>query len=72
MVVAVILGSIGGGVSLLAAIIYVGKSVFKQVDSTDKNTEAITELSKQLSKVLYQLGRLDTRVTVLEDRANRR
>jgi hypothetical protein len=72
MVVAVILGSIGGGISLLGAIIYVGRSVFKQVDSTDKNTIAITELSTQLSKVLYQLGKLDTRVTVLEDRTSRR
>lgn len=66
------LGGIGGILAVLTAIIYIGRGVFRQVNATEQLTSAVAELSKTVRELQGTLGSHETRITVLEDRLNRR
>lgn len=66
-----VLSSVGGVISLIAAITYVGRSIFKQVDSTDRNTSAINDLSTNLKNIIDRLNLVERDVAVLKDRDKR-
>jgi len=69
--IALILSSAGGVIALITAIIYVGRSIFKQVDSTDRNTTAINDLSTNLKNIMDRLNIVERDVAVLKDRDKR-
>jgi hypothetical protein len=43
------------------------RAIFKQVNATEKNTTATEDLTEKVSSLSAKFGRLDTRVTILED-----
>lgn len=65
------LGSAGGIVAVIGGVVVVARGIFRQVSSTDANTEAIRELSGKIDKLTAQQNGLITRVTVLEERTRR-
>lgn len=68
---AVILSSIGGLISLAGAVVFISRAIFNQVNSTDKNTAAIKELSGKIEVVIYRVNGYETRIAILEDRIKR-
>jgi methyl-accepting chemotaxis protein len=71
MVALAVLGSIGGVVALITAITLIARGIFKQVSSTEDNTQAVKDLTKAVGELKDLIAQLQTRVAVLEDRNKR-
>jgi hypothetical protein len=67
----VILTSAGGLVTVTGAITFIGRGIFRQVAATDRNTDAMRDLSKQVQQLRTMMNGHETRLTVLEDRIKR-
>jgi hypothetical protein len=62
-----ILSSLGGATAFFVLIWVIIRGVFKLVNSTEDNTEALTKLTNNLDTMNTKIIQLDTRTTVLED-----
>lgn len=65
------IGGIGGFVILLAAIVGVGRAIFRQVSATEDNTQAVKELTTQVGSLKNMYQDHETRISILEDRVKR-
>jgi hypothetical protein len=66
-----ILGSLGGIVALIGLVAVVVRAIFKQVNSTDANTDAVRDNTAQIKEILNELGDIKTRLAIVEDRQKR-
>jgi hypothetical protein len=69
-----ILASLGGATGILAiitAIIVIGRGIFKSVDAIQDLTKSVAELTQTVTELKNILGGHETRISILEDRANR-
>lgn len=66
-----ILGSVGGIVAFLTAIVIIGRGIFKQVDATEDNTRALKEMTAKVDQLFDKYNDHETRLRVLEDRDKR-
>lgn len=66
-----ILASLGSFVAVIAAIFIIGRGIFRQVDSTDRNTKAITDLTNTIEGIVSRLVVVEQKVAILMDRARR-
>jgi hypothetical protein len=65
------IGGISGLVTLLAAIIVVGRSIFRAVSSLEDNTSATRDLTEQVERLKNSYQSHETRISILEDRIKR-
>lgn len=65
------IGGIGGLIALLSAIIIIGRGIFRQVNATEDNTEALNGLSAKVEKLSHTANGHETRLAILEDRVKR-
>jgi hypothetical protein len=65
------LGGSGGVLVLLSAIIVIGRGIFKQVNATEENTNAVKDLTRGMGEIKAMLSNHETRIAVLEDRLKR-
>lgn len=70
--VLVVLGGTGGVLAALAAVITIGRGIFRQVNATEDNTDALNKLSAEVAGLSRTSNGHETRLTVLEDRVMRR
>jgi hypothetical protein len=71
MNVLIAIGGFGGLVVLLSAIIVIGRGIFKQVNATEENTEAVRTLTKEVGDIKAMYQNHETRLAILEDRVKR-
>ena len=71
MNVFVVLGSLGGLVAALGAIIILGRGIFRQVNATEDNTKALQDLTGKVDALFQSYSNHETRISVLEDRLKR-
>ena len=69
--VLIAIGGVSGIVVLLTAIVVIGRGIFKQVNATEENTEAVQGLTKKVDKLSNLYNGHETRLAVLEDRDRR-
>lgn len=67
MVVA-ILGSLSGIIVFLSAVVVVMRGIFKIVNATDENTQAVKDLGEDLRKMSDRINGHEIRIAVLEAR----
>jgi hypothetical protein len=65
------IGGAGGFTVLTTAIVVVGRGIFKQVNATEENTNAVKDLTKGMGEIKAMLSNHETRIAVLEDRLKR-
>ena len=70
--VATILGSVGAIVTVLTVAFVIARAIFKLVNSTEDNTEALNKLTDKFDKYAIRVSDLETKVKILEDRWDRR
>lgn len=63
----IVLGSSGGIIAAVTAVLTIGRGIFKQVNATEDNTEAINRLTDEVAKMRHSVNGHETRITVLED-----
>lgn len=66
-----ILGSLGGVIALLTLIFVIGRGIFKQISSTEENTQTLNKVLSELEAMKAQVSRNETRLAVIEDRQKR-
>lgn len=71
MTILAALGGVGGILAVLAAIIVIGRGIFKQVSVTEDLAEAVKGLTTAVSEVQRSINGHETRIAVLEDRLKR-
>lgn len=71
MTLLVALGGAGGVIAVLAAIIMIGRGIFKQVSATEDLAEAVKGLTSTVTELQRTLNGHETRLSVLEDRIKR-
>ena len=64
-------GGLGGLVILLSAIIVIGRGIFKQINATEENTDAVKDLTRGMTEIKGMISNHETRISVLEDRVKR-
>ena len=62
----VILGGTGGALAALAAVITIGRGIFRQVSATEDNTDALNKLSAKVDTLTGTTNGHETRISVLE------
>lgn len=62
-----ILSSLGGATAFFVLVAVVIRGIFKIVNSTEDNTEALRKLTEKFDTINGNVTHLDTRITVLED-----
>ncbi len=62
----VILGGTGGALAALAAVITIGRGIFRQVSATEDNTAALNALSAKVDALAGTSSGHETRISVLE------
>jgi hypothetical protein len=67
----IVFGGAGGVVAIVAAVVAVGRGVFRQVGATEDNTTALRALTAELQQVKSTLTGHETRIAILEDRIHR-
>ena len=72
MNIVVILSSSGGILAFISAIIFLGRGIFKQVNATEDNTEAVKQLTTEVTALKNGFNGHEVRITVLEDRDRRK
>jgi len=65
------IGGLGGLVILLSAIIVIGRGIFKQINATEENTDAVKDLTRGMTEIKGMISNHETRISVLEDRVKR-
>lgn len=68
----VILGSCGGVIAAISAVVVIGRGIFRQVSATEDNTDALNKLSSEVKGLSQTSSGHETRLSVLEDRVMRR
>lgn len=71
MNILLVLGSSGGIVAFLSAVVIIGRGIFRQVAATEDNTKALQGLTDEVHDLKTMTGSHETRITVLEDRDRR-
>jgi len=67
---AAFLGALGGGVVFVGAIVAVARGIFRQVNATEANTRALTELTSRIEGIGGRMADLETRLARLEGRSS--
>jgi len=65
-----IAGGAGGIIVFLSAIVAIGRGIFRQIEATKENTSALRELNAIVTRLESLYNGHETRISVLEDRAN--
>lgn len=65
------LGGAGGILAVIAAIIVIGKGIFKSVNAIQELSKTVAELNQTVMELKNILGGHETRISILEDRAQR-
>lgn len=60
------LGALGGLVVFAGALVAVARGIFKQINATEANTEALLEFSKKLDSINGMVGNHESRISRLE------
>lgn len=68
----VVVGSCGGVIATISAVVVIGRGIFRQVSATEDNTTALKDLASEVKALSLTSNGHDTRLTVLEDRVMRR
>lgn len=69
--VGVVLSSVGGVIALVGMVVVLGRGIFRQVDSTERNTLAITELTEVVGKMRDQMNTDHARTEILWENRHR-
>jgi hypothetical protein len=67
----VAIGGVGGFIILLTAIVAIGRGIFRQINATEENTDAVRDLTKGMGEIKGMISNHETRISVLEDRVKR-
>lgn len=67
----VAIGGVGGFIILLTAIVAIGRGIFRQINATEENTDAVKDLTKGMGEIKAMPSNHETRISVLEDRVKR-
>lgn len=62
-----ILGALGGGTAFVTLCIVTLRAIFKQVNATNDNTDAVGKLTKSVDDLSAKFSGHETRITILED-----
>lgn len=71
MTVLIVLGGGGGIVAVIGAVIVIGRGIFRQVNATEDNTDAVKELTAKVERLMHGFNGHESRLAVLEDRLKR-
>lgn len=64
-------GGLGGVLVLLTAIVVIGRGIFRQVNAVEENTDAVKNLTQEVSNLKTVYNNHETRISILEDRVKR-
>jgi hypothetical protein len=64
--VATVLGALGGGAVFVAALVATVRGIFKQVNATESNTKALTEVRDEMRSLNSVVGTHESRISRLE------
>lgn len=71
MTATLIISSLGGIIAFLTVIGIVVRAIFRIVNTTEDNTDALKENTKAINEILSRLNHHETRLGILEDRIHR-
>lgn len=71
MSVLIILGSSGGVIAVITAILVVGRGIFRQVTATEENTEAVKELSAKMEAIVARVNQHEVDIAVLKEKVGK-
>lgn len=71
MTVALIISSLGGITAFITVVAIVIRAIFRIVNTTEENTEAVKANTRAINEILGRLNGHDTRLGILEDRIHR-
>jgi hypothetical protein len=64
-------GGLGGVLVLLTAIVVIGRGIFRQVSAVEENTDAVKNLTQEVTNLKTLYNNHETRISILEDRVKR-
>lgn len=64
-------GGLGGVLVLLTAIVVIGRGIFRQVNAVEENTDAVKNLTAEVTNLKTVYNNHETRISILEDRVKR-
>lgn len=67
----IILTSLGSIIAFLTVVTIIVRAIFRIVNATEDNTEAVKNSTKSINEILTRLNRHESRLAVLEDRIHR-